>query len=172
MRVLLVRRPQFPSVTAALGFGGGAGASPAGIIQLLRQLEREGTFELRQNAMAIQKVDDEDMTADMVVTGRRNVSNALAMLAVRLLVLDRIRWTKVMDELGRSRAPDHEAPAKKAGRAFWQALYGEHPYGRVMQARDLRRLRADDVAAWLPANLQPRQRHAGRGRRHRPARHR
>jgi predicted Zn-dependent peptidase len=155
--VKLVRRPQFPSVAAVLGFGGGAAASPAGVVELLRLLEHDGSIELRQNALQVQKVDGPDMTADMIVTGRRNLSNALLLLAARLRALDRIRWPHVVDEVQRKNIPvDHEAPAKKAARAFWRALYGNHSYARVISLAKLRHVEAREIVDWLPRVYNPR----------------
>jgi len=156
LRVVLLRRPQFPAVTALLGFRGGTGASPPGVVELLRLLEHEGTFELRRNALTIHKVDGPDVTADMVVAGRRNLSNALLMLAVRLRALDRVRWGEVMSEVRKSTRPSHESPAKKATRGFWRALYGEHAYGRVLGADELRQVHPEAVEGWLPNLYNPR----------------
>jgi zinc protease len=91
----------------------------------------------------------------MVVTGRRNLSNALLMLAGRLRALDRIRWGHVLDEVRAKHIPEREPPARKASRAFWRALYGEHPYARVMGLHDLRRVPADEIAEWLPRMYRP-----------------
>jgi len=129
LRVALVRRPQFPAVTAVLSFHGGAAASPPGVVELLRVLEREGTFALDQNALQIRKADGDDYAADLVVAGRRNLSNALSLLAARLRVIGRMRWRQVMEEVrtANARVSRHESPAKIAGRAFWAALYPNHP---------------------------------------------
>jgi zinc protease len=157
LRVALIRRPEFPAVTAALGFRGGTAASPPGVIELLRLLERDGVFALDQNALEIRKADGDDYAADVVVAGHRNLSNALFMLGARLRVLDGVHWGTVMTHVRESGARHAPAtsPAARASRAFWRALYGEHPYGRVMNSDELRAVDSDQIKAWLPRIYNP-----------------
>jgi zinc protease len=154
MQVVLVQRLQFPSIAAVLGFGGGAAASPPGVVELLRLLEREGTFALDQNALEITKADTEGDAADLVVAGRRNLSNALFMLSLRLRVIDELQWKGLIASV-RSSDAVKESPTKRATRAFWHALYGAHGYGRVIGADDLRKLDSGEVKGWLPHLYNP-----------------
>ncbi|HEX2569665.1 MAG TPA: insulinase family protein, partial [Polyangia bacterium] len=156
LRLVLVRRPQFPAIAAVLGFRGGTGAAPTGTIELLRRLEREGLFSLKRNALEIRKVDDEDYSADLVLGGRRNLSNALLLLAGRLRALDQISWARVLHRLRATNPPVKESPATRATREFWRALYGEHPYARVLGTDALRAVQAAEMEAWVPRLYNPR----------------
>lgn len=156
LRMVLVRRPQFPAIAAVLGFRGGTGASPPGVIELLRRLELEGIFSLKQNALELRKVDDEDYSADIVLGGRRTLSNALLLLAGRLRALDRIPWARVLHQLRNANQVAKESPATKATREFWQVLYGDHPYARVLGAEALRGVQAPEMEAWMPRLYNPR----------------
>jgi predicted Zn-dependent peptidase len=46
-------------------------------------------------------------------------------------------------------ASTEDAPAKKAERAFWRALFGDHRYARIVDSADLDRVARSDVDAWL-----------------------
>jgi zinc protease len=157
LRVVLVRRPQFPAVTTLLSFHGGAAASPPGMIELLRNLEGEGTFSQDQNALQIRKADGDDYAADLVVTGWRNLSNALAMLAARLQVIAQIDWGRVMPQVQRAaeRVPRRDSPAKLATRAFWRALYPNHAYGRSIGIEQMVDLEPAALRDWLPHLYNP-----------------
>src|SRR5262249_2689145 len=80
----------------------------------------------------------------------------LLMLAARLRILDRLSWNQIMSKVHKTSLPERESPAKKASRAFWHALYGDHPYGRVLGPGDLRDVPAAQVEAWLPNVYNPR----------------
>jgi zinc protease len=54
-----------------------------------------------------------------------------------------------------ARVSRRESPAKIAGRAFWRALYPNHPYGRVMGLDQLMQVDPDQVAEWLPRLYNP-----------------
>lgn len=47
-------------------------------------------------------------------------------------------------------------PEVTADRAFWKALYGDHPYGRSATAKDLEAIRAEDVMRWIDTTHVPR----------------
>jgi zinc protease len=156
LRVVLVPRPQFPAIAAVLGFRGGTGASPIGLIELLRRLERNGIFALKRNALEIRKVDDEDYSADIVLGGRRNLSNALLLLAGRLRAIDQIPWDRLLKRLRSTDLVVKESPGTQATRKLWAALYGNHPYARVLSPDIFRSVQAPDMAAWLPRLYNPR----------------
>lgn len=157
LRVALLPSLRFPSVTAVLGFGGGLGAAPAGTFQLERLLEGEGTFAMKGNGLTVEKIDADDLTADYVTVGARNLGNALFMLGQRLRVLDETDWERIIYRVWpKLVAIDRESPATRASRDFWAALYLGHPYGRVMSLVSLRDVRAPDIERWLPQLYNPR----------------
>ena len=157
LRVALLPSLRFPSVTAALGFGGGFGASPPGALELERFLEGDGTFAMNGNGLAVEKHDKDDLTGDFVTVGGRNLGNALFMLGNRLRTLDQLRWDRIIHETWpRLAAIDRESAASRASRDFWAALYPQHPYGRVMSLGSLRDVRAPDIEDWLPHLYNPR----------------
>src|SRR5262249_9885961 len=89
--------------------------------------------------------------------GAGNVANLLAMLS------DRVRSMHVplgmMNELRRRYLPalarDEALPEEQARRALQRALYGNHPYGRVITAKQLGEIDEGAVVTWLKRLYQP-----------------
>ena len=87
-----------------------------------------------------------------------NVANMLEMLAQRAAAM----WVEpaavaVFDgETIPVLARIELAPEARARRAFREALFGGHPYGRAVVAEDLGRITAGDATAWLGRTAVPR----------------
>jgi zinc protease len=158
LTVVLVPRHQFPSVTALLGFYGGAAALPPGLLALVRVIDPKSHDPGFSTALKIEDADGPGYSADLVHTDRRHLSNALYLLAGRVRAVAETNWGLLLDRARRRRdAIRHppEEPRKRALAALAGALYGSHPYGRKLVAEQLLDLDGDDAAAWLPRLYNP-----------------
>ena len=84
LTVVLVPRRQFPSVTAVLGFHGGAAAMPPAVLEVVRIVEPQLTHNRHPGRLEVIHADGRGFTADVVRTDRRRLSNALFSLADRV----------------------------------------------------------------------------------------
>jgi zinc protease len=110
-----------------------------------------------------------DYGAKSTVLGRRdaktwwsraaagNTENMLAILAERMSTLDvEPGAVAEFERRAADRARRDEAlPKRQAERSFLRALWGAHPYGRVVMSEDLERLGFDDVEARLERIYHP-----------------
>src|SRR5213079_2752075 len=103
--------------------------------------------------------DGPGFTADVVHTDRRHLSNALFLLADRLKAVAETNWvtllTRVQEHVTLPAAPPDD-PRVAAAAKLKAALYGDHPYGRRVRARDLMALDPDLAPVWLPRLYSPR----------------
>jgi zinc protease len=160
LTVVLVRRPQFPSVTALLGFHGGAAALPAGVLALVRAVEPRRATNPPATAATwrLEKADGPGYTADLVHTDRGHLSNALYMLADRLQAVAETDWARLLTRAqrhGSGHTPPPEEPRQLASMKLSAALYGAHPHARRVRAADILALDPDVVPAWLPRLYNP-----------------
>jgi zinc protease len=159
LTVVVVPRPQFPSVTVLLGFHGGAAALPPGVLELVRAVEPRRDDGGRSSALAIEESDGPGWTADLVHTDRRHISNALFLLADRLKAIAETDWAHLLERAQSRRPPGGtppEEPRKKALARLTAALYGDHPYARKVGRDEVRGLDPDLVREWLPRVYNPR----------------
>ena len=102
--VVIVPRPQFPSVTVLLGFHGGRAALPAGVLELVRSVEPRGEGVGRTSALDIEAFDGLGWSADFINTDRAHLSNAMLLLAERLRAIAGTEWASLV-QLARMRGP-------------------------------------------------------------------
>jgi zinc protease len=162
LEVALVRRPDFPVVTASLAFNGGfAAGDPPGIVEVLRHFEDPGRNTGNQSGIEIWAEDTADFTADFVRTGSGNLSLALAVLAARVWSSDVVPWEDVLKaESTHSGGEDKRPPLPPQllrDARVMRALYGEHPYGRVLVPERLAgELDSGHMRRWLLRMHNPR----------------
>src|SRR5262249_52334188 len=155
LEVVIGRRSAMPLVTVALGLRGGrAESQPFGAADLARFISRSGSHrhgDYRDyGARANGGIDLSD-SFFVLKAGSGNLPNMLAILS------DRVKSMRVNQgatgDFKKWIAPvlkkEEEQPDKKADRAFWKALYGDHPYGRRATVGDLEKLDEDSVGKWL-----------------------
>jgi zinc protease len=158
MTVLLVRRPDFPSVAVALGFpGGDALSEPPGVRELVRSIQPPEGSSMPFNAVEVSGYDRPDMTTELVRAGAENLATALGLLVARLIRTDRLDWEGFFaDHEGKGYVLRGDLPEAKANRAMLAALYGSHPYGRLPTDNDRHAIGATAVRTWLARTRQPR----------------
>src|SRR5204863_714534 len=124
MTVVLVRRADFPSVTAALGFpGGDALSEPPGVRDLVRSVLPPGGSSMAFNAIEVTGYDRTDMTTDVVRAGAANLPTALALLVSRLIRADQVDWEQAFeDREGKGYVLRGDLPEMKATRQMLAAL--------------------------------------------------
>ncbi len=185
LRVLIARRPGYPTVTAAMGFGGGwAAGQPPGVVQFVRGLQDVMGTSLRLeaprqelNGLLIGDDDGPDATVDLVRAGATNLPNALYLLADRLTTIDTVDWRRIVELMERSRRREEQAaweahrpaddlrkkakpsPYTVARRKLADALYGPTAYTREFTDDDFKAFKADDVAAYVAAMHHPKNAH-------------
>jgi len=159
LTVVLVPRPQFPSVTALLGFHGGGAALPPGVLEMVRLVEAE-LHKRNPNRMEVIRVDGRGFTADLVRTDRRRLSNALYALADRLKVVAETDWQGLLARAQATATPEdlrpRDEPRAVAGARLLAALYGQHPYAHRVRGADLMALDPSLAPQWLPHLYNPR----------------
>jgi hypothetical protein len=155
LTVVLVPRPQFPSVTALLGFHGGGAALPPGVLEMVRLVEAE-LHKRNPNRMEVIRVDGRGFTADLVRTDRRRLSNALYALADRLKVVAETDWQGLLARAQATATPEdlrpRDEPRAVAGARLLAALYGQHPYAHRVRGADLMALDPSLAPQWLPTS--------------------
>ena len=170
LTVVLVPRPQFPSVTALLGFHGGSAALPPGVLEMVRVVEAH-LHKRHPTKMEVLRADGRGFTADFVRTDRRRLSNALYSLADRLKTVAATDWQGLLARAQATATPEdlrsHDEPRMVAAGRMLEALYGRHPYGHRVRGAGSAGARSVARAAVAPVSLQSAQRLSRHRRRHR-----
>ena len=176
LTVVLVPRPQFPSVTALLGFHGGSAALPPGVLEMVRVVEAHAAQDGTRPRWRSSRADGRGFTADFVRTDRRRLSNALYSLADRLKTVAETDWQGLLARAQATATPEdlrsHDEPRIVAAGRMLAALYGRHPYGHRVRRPGSAGARSVAGAAVAPAPLQSAQRLPRHRRRHRRQRRR
>ncbi len=118
LTVAVVKRSQFPAVSAALAFGGGTATSdPPGAVELLQWLERQAGIAMPRNAVEATPIEGPAFTGDLVRAGARNLSTALYLLAQRIVDTDKTNWVEMLDkEASQQSTTPFKYPARRDGR--------------------------------------------------------
>ena len=157
LTVVIVQRSSFPAISAVLAFGGGAATSdPAGAVDLLRRLESLAGIALPFNAVEATPIDGPTFTGDLVRAGTRNLSNALYLLAQRIVDTDKTDWAELLDK-DRSQSPltFRVSPGQKASHLLRQSLYGSHPLARPPAGPEVLAIRGEHMERWIPRMRTP-----------------
>jgi len=150
LSVVVVKRAGFPAISAALAFGGGTATSdPAGAVDLLRRLESLAGIALPLNAVEATPIDGPTFTGDLVRAGTRNLSNALYLLAQRIVATDKTDWAALLDqeERGQSTFTFRVSPGQKANHLLRQSLYGNHPLARPPAGPEVLAIRGEHMVS-------------------------
>jgi zinc protease len=165
LEVALVPRNGFPVVTVALGYHGGAAASrPPGAGTLLRFVESRVQARDAFNAVVVESFDEPDLSVEVARAGKRNLPNALMLLATKLKVGDDAQWDRLLakqpsEDGERSTAhaaAQRESASWRAGQALARAMYGNDGYGRVVSRQDLEAVTGEEMRAWVRQARSPR----------------
>jgi predicted Zn-dependent peptidase len=159
LTVAIIKRGGFPAVSAALAFAGGSAASdPPGAVELLRWMEKRAGAALPLNAVETEPIDGPTFTGDMVRAGTRNLSNALYLLAQRIVDTDKTDWAEVLDNEAAQGGTSgfRIPPGEMASRLLRQSLYGSHPLARSTTVSDVRSVRGAQMERWIPRMRSPR----------------
>ncbi len=160
-RVLFVESHVLPVVDVQVDFAAGSAYAPAGkagVAGLTRELLAQGAGELSEQAIADRLADLGAQLGGGVDTDRASLSlRTLSDAPTRDGALEVLRTVLaapsfppavVARERDRAVAGLKEAltrPETLASRAFWQGLYGDHPYGRQPTPESIAALTRDDL---------------------------
>lgn len=160
-RVYFVESRALPIVDVHVGFAAGSAYDPpgrAGLAQLTAGLLDQGAGDWDEHQIAERLADlgavlgggaehDRASVSLRTLAGREQREPALELLAA-VLSAPRFPEPVFAREKARTVAGLKEAltrPETLASRAFWQALYGDHPYGRQAEPQGIERLTRSDV---------------------------
>lgn len=149
LTVITVRRPGAAAV-AWLGFRGGtADADPPLLAEMATHARPEARQAIRMHVLPGRGVT-KDLSFDTVEFAPAQLSAALTILFAKATSPlrdwpDREGLERLLSPL----AAAEDRPTKTAEQAFWRALFGDHPYGRVVRADDLDKLTRSDVEGWI-----------------------
>lgn len=172
-KVLFVESHVLPVVDVQVDFAAGSAYAPAGkagVAGLTRGLLSQGAGNLSEQAIADRLADLGAQLGGGVDPDRASLSlrtlsdaptrdGALAVLRT-VLVAPAFPADVVARERDRAVAALKESltrPETLASRAFWQNLYGDHPYGRQATPESIAALTRDDLAAYWKARYTARR---------------
>jgi zinc protease len=162
LEVVIGRRAGLPVVAMGLSLhGGSATAEPPGALELMRRL---GYPKVASHVTPADfgghfaKWSDRDEFTYTFEGSAGNVGNMLDVLAdwAPSMRVDPDAVAFFDREILPYLEKTERRPEVQANRAFWQTLYGPHPYGRTVAASDLGRLGAGDADRWLDTVVVPR----------------
>ena len=167
-RVFFVESHALPLVDVQVTFAAGGALDPvgaAGVASLTRSLLDAGTESLNEQQIAERIADtgarigggtDKDMASLSVRTLSSEAEREAAIgLAARLLAKPTFPAEILERERARSIAGLRDAltrPDTLAARSFTRAIYGDHPYGRLVTVESLRRIKRDQIKAFHQAH--------------------
>jgi zinc protease len=162
LEVIIGRRAAAPMVTVYLALKGGSGDSePLGAASLARYIaqpvsKRHGNFA--DYGVQVDCGIGLDRSGCQFRAGSGNLANVLAILS------DRVQSMRVEQGaaglfkkyVGPILKKEEDQAEWRADRAFWKALYGNHPFGRRASLADLERVDEGMVERWLGRVYNPR----------------
>lgn len=167
-RVFFVESHALPLVDVQVTFAAGGALDPAdaaGVASLTRRLLDAGTESLNEQEIAERIADtgarigggtDKDMATLSVRTLSSEAEREAAIgLAARLLAKPTFPAEILERERARSIAGLRDAltrPDTLAARSFTRAIYGDHPYGRLVTVESLQRITRDQIEAFHQAH--------------------
>ena len=170
LTVVLVPRPQFPSVTALLGFHGGSAALPPGVLEMVRVVEAH-LHKRHPTELEVLRADGRGFTADFVRTDRRRLSNALYSLADRLKTVAATDWQGLLARAQATATPEdlrsHDGREWWRRAGCWRRSTAAIRTGTGSAARICWRCDPSLAPQWLPYLYNPRNALSRHRRRHR-----
>jgi zinc protease len=147
---VIVARRRAASATAWLGFHGGySDIDPPLVVELALRARPEAVAAAKYGALAGRGATRD---ASLVTLEFRaaDLEQALALLFAKATTPIQ-KWPprEGLERLVASVNADVDAASARANGAFWRALFGDHPFARVLTAADLARVTRADVDAWI-----------------------
>jgi zinc protease len=161
LEVIVGRRDAVPLVTLGLLLHGGRPVADPAVIDVGWELAQPGSKQHGQPidyGGRVSGASGDDGYVLQMQFGSGNVANMFAILS------DRVRSMRVesgsVDGVRKYVLPivkkELARPEEVADRAFWRALYGQHPYGGRASAADLDKMKPDDIERWAHRIYDPR----------------
>ena len=157
LEVVVLRRPGAPVVTATLAFHGDRTSTGTGLAGAAEEA-LEYRLEESPGEYGISYATDVgiDLTASTVRAGAANVPRGVDMLQFGTRSLD-LEWPS--DKFREVRVPllrRHEnAPQGIAERAFWKALFGDHPFAAWPLVDQVVAHKSGEIEDWLARIVTP-----------------
>jgi zinc protease len=149
LTVVVVRRPAAAAV-AWLGFRGGyTDATPPLLVELALRTRADARQATRLHILPGRGAT-RDLSFEAVEFLPDQLADALTLLFAKSTAT--VKDWPAHDGLERLLAPvaaGEDGQAKKADRAFWRALFGDHPDARMISTEDLDKVTRSDVEAWV-----------------------
>jgi zinc protease len=149
LTVVTVRR-RGPAAMAWLAFRGGyASADTPLLVELAERVRPDARQAIRLHILPARGAT-RDLSFDAVQFQPAQLAESLTLLFAKATVTVK-DWPSAegMARLLAPLAADEDAVTARTNAAFWQALFGDHPYARVVNTKDLGKLTRSDVDAWL-----------------------
>lgn len=161
LEVAIAPSTDFPAITVALAFNGGAAAGdPPGVVELVRSFEKQVYADVGANGLFIHRLDQPDLNVELIRTGPGNLSNALYVLARRLTKVDEeLDWRFILAGANDRSQWDvlPSLPAKqRLSQHLVRGLYPSHPYGRIIEQEHINAIDAQQTFDWLLRMQSPR----------------
>jgi zinc protease len=147
---VIVARRRAASATAWLGFHGGySDIDPPLVVELALRARPEAVAAAKYGALAGRGAT-RDASLETLEFRAADLEQALALLFAKATTPIQ-KWPprEGLERLVASVNADVDAASARANGAFWRALFGDHPFARVLTAADLARVTRADVDAWI-----------------------
>jgi zinc protease len=149
LTVVTIRR-RGPTASAWLAFRGGTSDAEPPLIAELAMRVRADARQATRLHMLPARGATRDLSYDVVRFLPSQLPEALTLLFAKATVA--VQSWPTNEGLSRMLAPmaaEEDAQVARGEGAFWRALFGDHPYARIVSAGDLGKLTRSDVDAWL-----------------------
>src|SRR5262249_10324000 len=160
LEMVVAKYPAIPAVTVQLGLHGGEVSGDPGLVRLADEAahpwsKRHGQFS--DYGAQCDSGSSQDQWEPQCRAGAGNLPNGFAILNERLGSM--AVASGEIDLLKKYAFPyakkQQDRPEAKADRAFWKALFGEHPYGRRPTIEDLEKYDSSAVEGWIKRTFAP-----------------
>src|SRR5262249_20621648 len=160
LEIVVAKYPAIPAVTVQLGLHGGRVSGDNGLVRLADQSvrpysKRHGQFS--DYGAQCGSGSSEGQGEHQWRAGSGNLANVFAILNDHLGSMS--VPSGEIDVLKKYSFPYlkklQDRPEAKADRAYWKALFGEHPYGQRPTIEDVEKYDSSAVEGWLKRTFAP-----------------
>jgi zinc protease len=158
LRVVALRKNGYPTITAALAFRTGwASSTPRAAEAFVRSIESYQPATRSDAGLKVEAITTADVSANIVVAGRSNMPQALALLAQSMVETDNnYSWNEVADNLHRKHVKTSPLePSELLGKDLSLALYPKSSLSSYPSTNEIRSLSGSQISKWLARSRHP-----------------